>query len=169
MKLDIHQISEISVLIAINIILGKFSIGPAFASVNFGFIALVIAGYLYGTRLTMLAAGLANLLAFTIMGSGSFSVLFLLPALLAGGTYGLLKKPTLIRIFMVNIIVVVGISFFLNTGLIVYVNHLNYGSLLATRVFKMMVSLIVQITLTYMLLRHSAIKNLKHKLHLAEN
>ncbi|MDN6028599.1 MAG: folate family ECF transporter S component [Lactobacillus sp.] len=163
MKLKTKQVAGIAVLIALNIILGKFSIGPAFASVNLGFMALVIAGYLYGIKLTMLAAVLANLLAFTIMGSGAYSVVFLLPALLAGGAYGFLAKPTLLRIILVNLVVVIGISFFLNTGLIVYVNHLNYEALLASRVIKTLVSLPVQIGLSYFILRHNAIKGLRRK------
>lgn len=165
MKLNIHKITGIAVLIAINIILGKISICPAFASVNFGFIALVIAGYLYGIKLTMLAAVLANMLAFTIMGSGSFSFWFLIPSLLAGAVYGLLNKPTIWRIVFVNLLVIVGISFFLNTSLIASVYHLNYESLLITRIFKMIASLIVQVIVTYVLLKHTAIINLKHKIY----
>lgn len=166
MRIDVHKITGIGVLIAINIVLGKLSIGPAFASVNFGFIALVVAGYLYGIKLTMILAVMANLVAFTFMGSGSFSFLFLLPAFLAGGAYGLLKKPTLIRIILVNVFVVVGISFFLNTSLISYVYHLSYRPLLVTRIFKMIASLIVQIIITSILLKNSGIKNLKNKLFL---
>ena len=112
-------------LIAINIILGKISVGPAFSAVNFGFISLVLAGYLYGVKLTMLAAVLANLLAFTIMGSGAFSFWFVIPAAIAGATYGLLHKPSLFRIFIVNIVVVVGVSFLFNTSLIAYVDDKN--------------------------------------------
>ncbi|CUW06318.1 hypothetical protein GCM10025878_00890 [Leuconostoc gasicomitatum] len=148
-------------LIAINIILGKISVGPAFAAVNFGFISLVLAGYLYGVKLTMLAAVLANLLAFTIMGSGAFSFWFVIPAAIAGATYGLLHKPSLFRIFIVNIVVVVGVSFLFNTRLIAYVYHLNYEALLTTRIFKMITSLIVQVIVTYMLLNHTAMINLK--------
>lgn len=148
-------------LIAINIILGKISVGPAFAAVNFGFISLVLAGYLYGVKLTMLAAVLANLLAFTIMGSGAFSFWFVIPAAIAGATYGLLHKPSLFRISIVNIVVVVGVSFLFNTRLIAYVYHLNYEALLTTRIFKMITSLIVQVIVTYMLLNHTAMINLK--------
>ncbi|CAM3125809.1 folate family ECF transporter S component [Leuconostoc gasicomitatum] len=148
-------------LIAINIILGKISVGPAFSAVNFGFISLVLAGYLYGVKLTMLAAVLANLLAFTIMGSGAFSFWFVIPAAIAGATYGLLHKPSLFRIFIVNIVVVVGVSFLFNTSLIAYVYHLNYEALLTTRIFKMITSLIVQVIVTYMLLNHTAMINLK--------
>lgn len=164
MKLDIHKVTGIAVLIAINNILGKVSIGPSFASVNFGFIALVIAGYLYGPQLTMLAAILSNILAFTIMGNGAFSFWFLIPSLLAGATYGLLTKPTLFRIITVNIIVVIGISFLFNTSLIAFVYNLNYESLLATRVLKMIASLTVQIIITHILLTHTAITNLKYKI-----
>lgn len=165
MKLDVRKITGLAVLIAINIILGKISIGPAFASVNFGFIALVVAGYLYGVKLTMLAAVLANILTFTVMGSGTFSFWFLLPSLLAGASYGLLNKSTLFRVVVVNIMVIVGVSFLLNTGLIAYVYHLDYESLLVTRVFKMIASLIVQIMITYVLLKHTAIVTLKDKLY----
>lgn len=163
MKLSITNITGIAVLIALNIVMGKISIGPAFANINLGFIALVVSGYLYGVKLTMLTAALANILAFTFMGSGSFSFLFLFPALLAGATYGLLKTPTLLRIFLVNVVVVVGISFLLNTSLISYVYHLNYGTLLVARIFKMIVGLIVQIFVTHLLLKHSGIQNLKQK------
>lgn len=165
MKLNIYNITGIAVLVALNIILGKISIGPTFASVNFGFIALTICGYLYGIKLTALAAVLANLLAFTIMGSGSFSILFLIPAILAGIAYGFLNKPTLWRIIIVNLIVVVGISFFINTNLISFVYKLNYTALLSTRVFKMITALIVQITVSYLLLKQSAFKNLKVKIN----
>lgn len=169
MKLSIHKVTGIAVLIAINIILGKLSIGPSFASVNLGFIALIIAGYLYGVKLTMLAAVLANLLAFTVLGNGSFSFWFLLPALLAGASYGLLNKPTLLRIIIVNATVVVGISFLLNTGLIAYVYRLNYESLLATRIFKMFVGLVVQIAVSYIMLKHSAIISLKKQIYNINN
>lgn len=163
MHLNVRQITSLAVLIAFNIILGKISIGPIFASVNFGFIALVLAGYFYGIRLTALAAVLANLLAFTIMGKGSFSILFLLPAVLAGGAYGFLQKPTLTRIIVVNTVVVVGISFLLNTFLITYTNHLDFQSLLGARTIKMVVSLLVQIIISYLLLSNPAITNLKKK------
>lgn len=161
MNLSIQKVTGVAMLIAINIILGKISVGPAFAAVNFGFIALVLAGYLYGVKLTILAAVLANLLTFTIMGSGAFSFWFVIPAALAGATYGLLYQPSLLRIFIVNIVVVVGVSFLLNTSLIAYVYHLNYEILLTTRIFKMIASLIVQTIVTYVLLKHTAIINLK--------
>ncbi|MGX7051695.1 folate family ECF transporter S component [Leuconostoc palmae] len=169
MKFTVYHISSTAVLVALNIILGKISIGPSFASVNLGFIALIICGYLYGIRLTILTAVIANLLAFTIMGHGTFSILFIIPALLAGATYGILQKLTLWKIIVVNVVVVVGISFFINTHLIAYVYHLNYTALLSTRLFKMIASLIVQIIVTYFLLKQSAIKNFKTKLHIMTN
>ena len=95
------------------------------------------------------------------MGSGAFSFWFVIPAAIAGATYGLLHKPSLFRIFIVNIVVVVGVSFLFNTRLIAYVYHLNYEALLTTRIFKMITSLIVQVIVTYMLLNHTAMINLK--------
>lgn len=166
MKLSINKMTQMAVLIAINIILGKISIGPAFAQVNFGFVALVVAGYFYGPKLTCITAGLSNIIAFTILGSGAFSIWFLIPAFLAGASYGLLIKPSILRIILVNIIVVVGIIFLLNSILIALVYHMQYAPLLATRIIKTIVSLIIQIIVSILLLKNSAIIRLKNKINL---
>lgn len=161
---NVRKITILSILIALNIILGKLSFGPEFAKVNLGFIALIISGFLYGSRATLVVAGLANVLTFTLLGNGTFSFWFLIPALLAGATYGLLNKPTWIRIILVNVVVMVGISFILNTWLIAAIYHLDYSALLSVRIIKMIVSLLFQIILSFILLRNRVFQQFKDKL-----
>lgn len=159
------KIAGLAVLLAIHVLLSRIAIGPDFAKISLAFIPLVIAGYFYGSVANMFMCMLANIIVFTIFSTGTFSPFFLFSAALAGLVYGLLKKPTITRIVLVNLVVVVGISFFLNTAIISFSYHVPLEGLLLSRAIRTTITLVIQIAISIPLLKNSAIQQFKNKMN----
>lgn len=88
------HIAYIGALIALQIVLGQLvQIPTPIKQLNFGFIPIAIAGYLFGPVGGMLVAALGDVLGTLLFGVGTIHLGFTLTAALAGITYGLFLFP----------------------------------------------------------------------------
>lgn len=85
-----------SMLIALSIVLGSFSINISQnIRISFTFIPIAIAGYLFGPMVSGLVGGSVDIINFVLHPTGSFAPGLTLCAIIAGVTHGiyLYKKP----------------------------------------------------------------------------
>lgn len=81
-EMNARLLSTSALLLALDVILYKIAIGPAYFQITFGFLSMALIGYLYGPIWAGLLEMLSNTLNFTIFGSGTFQAAFLITAFL---------------------------------------------------------------------------------------
>lgn len=116
---NIQSLTFSSMLIAISIILGFYSI-PITQNmrISFALIPVAIGGLIYGPIVGGIMGGLVDILNFLIKPMGPFSPGFTISSILTGMVFGfiLYKRPiTMKRSFLANLVVVVFINMLLNT------------------------------------------------------
>ena len=88
-KMNLLVLTTSAFLLALDVILYKIAIGPAYFQLSFGFLSMACIGYLYGPIWGGLLEMISDILSFTIFGSGAFQIAFLLTAFLGGFIDGL--------------------------------------------------------------------------------
>ncbi len=114
-------ISTSALLLAMDVILYKIAIGPAYFQITFVFLSMALMGYLYGPVWAGILEMMSNTLNFTIFGSGAFQIAFLLTAFLGGVIDGLFlynKKINLPSVIITQLLIMIPISLFINSWLI---------------------------------------------------
>lgn len=97
-EMNARLLSTSALLLALDVILYKIAIGPAYFQVTFGFLSMALMGYLYGPIWAGLLETLSNTLNFTIFGSGTFQVAFLITAFLGGFINGLFLYLLIVKL-----------------------------------------------------------------------
>lgn len=135
-KFDTKMLVTAALLIALQIILSRFcSINAWNIKIGFSFVAVFVAGYLYGPYFGAIVAGVSDVLGATLFPSGAFFPGFTLTSILSGLLFGLLlhKEQSPLRILATVAIDQLVLSLILNT----YWISILYGSpflpLMATR------------------------------------
>lgn len=147
-KLDAKLISVSALLLAMDVILYKISIGPAFAPVTFGFISMALMGYLYGPIWAGVLEMISNIICFTIFGSGTFQIAFLIGAFLGGFINGVFLYRKNINIFSViisQLIIMIPISLILNSWLMSILFNANFQAIFWSRLFRNLALIPIQI------------------------
>lgn len=115
----IRELTWLAVLIALQIILNKLTLGNNVVKVGFGSIATALIGYYFGPFKAFIAAVLSDIIANTIFPDPmGFFWGFTLSAGIAGMIYGLIlyqKKITFWRMLLVVVLIVVIINMFFTT------------------------------------------------------
>lgn len=126
-SLPLSQMVFLGILVAIDMVLQRFSLGPATMKVGLGFLGSIMLAYFYGPVWGSLGAAAADLLSSALFGQeGGFFLGFTLSAMLAVLIYAgfLYRKPVkLWRIAAATILVTLLVNLLLNT----YWLHLLYG------------------------------------------
>ncbi|BDR60811.1 folate family ECF transporter S component [Lactobacillus xylocopicola] len=126
-QIELRDLVLLGIIIAMKIILGRFSIGSNVVHVSLGFIGSVMLGYMFGPVWGAIGGGISDLVASVLFSNqGGFFIGFTLSAMLGPLIYGwfFYQKPVKIwRIIVATLLVTVIINLGLNT---VWV-HLLYG------------------------------------------
>ena len=110
----------ISLLIAINIILGRFfSIKTIFIQISFGFITLALAGYMFGPISTGIVGAVSDVISTLIFPQGAYFPGFTISAFLTGMIYGFAfykrqvnVKKIILTVILINVVVNIGLNTF---------------------------------------------------------
>ena len=119
-EMNARLLSTSALLLALDVILYKIAIGPAYFQITFGFLSMALMGYLYGPIWAGLLEMLSNTLNFTIFGSGTFQAAFLITAFLGGFINGLFlyhKKINLPSVIAAQLLIMIPVSLFINSWL----------------------------------------------------
>ena len=147
-KFDVKKLIQISLLIAIEVILTRFcSIQTPIVRIGFGFLPIAIIGMMYGPLSAGVAYAIGDLLGVALFPTGSFFPGFTLTAFLTGIVYGvfLYNKPkTWPRIIGAVLTVCLVINLGLDTLWLSILMGKGYIALLPTRIMKAVLMIPVQ-------------------------
>ncbi|EGP5370387.1 folate family ECF transporter S component [Enterococcus faecium] len=151
-EMNARLLSTSALLLALDVILYKIAIGPAYFQVTFGFLSMALMGYLYGPIWAGLLETLSNTLNFTIFGSGTFQVAFLITAFLGGFINGLFlyhKKINLLSVIAAQLLIMIPVSLFINSWLMSVLFGADFKVIFLGRVIRNMIQNPIQITVVY--------------------
>ena len=147
-KFDVKKLIQISLLIAIEVILTRFcSIQTPIVRIGFGFLPIAIIAMMYGPLSAGIAYAIGDLLGVTLFPAGSFFPGFTLTAFLTGITYGvfLYNKPkTWSRIVGAVLTVCLVLNLGLDTYWLSILMGKGYLALLPMRIMKAALMIPVQ-------------------------
>ncbi len=127
LKVELRDLVLLGIIVAMKIILSRFTVGTTIVHVSLGFIGSVMLGYLFGPVWGSVGGGIGDLVSSALFGNqGGFFLGFTLSAMVGPFIYGLVfyQKPVKIwRIILATLLVTV----FVNIGLNTLWVHLLYG------------------------------------------
>ena len=170
-RLRTKQLAMLGILIALQLVISRFSLGTATLKVGFTFLIVGMIAKWYGTAWGMLVAIFTDVISSLLNGYGYFWG-FTLSAVLAAAIYGFsfYKQQTLswLRIIITVSIVLVVVNVLCNTLWVVIIGNIHNNetimSLLWVRVIKQLVFLPIQSILLYFLLNNQTIEQLHQKI-----
>ena len=114
-----QNVAICAMLIAINVILGYFSISfSSYLRVGFGFITAPVAAFLFCPFIGGAVALLSDIISFIIKPTGAFLFTYTLNTGIAGMIYGLFlykKDLTFVRVFFCKLTVILAVNIILNS------------------------------------------------------
>lgn len=144
----VRELTWLSALIALQMILGRLEIGPNFVKFGFGFIATALIGYYYGPVTGAIVGVVSDIVTHVIFPDPSgFFWGFTLSALIAGFIYGLVlyrKRITFWRVLLVTVLVVIIVNTLLNTLWISMMANQPFTFFLGPRLLKELITIPVQ-------------------------
>ncbi|PMD68339.1 folate family ECF transporter S component [Companilactobacillus nuruki] len=154
---SVQEITWMSLLIAMQMVLSKLSIGSNTLKVGFSFIAIGLLGYYFGPFKAAIANVIADVISNVVMPSaGGFFLGFTFSALVAGLIYGFMlynHKVTVWRTFVTVLLITVVVNTGMNTLWINMMTNIPYVTLLIPRLAKEAFSLVYQTGLLYIVLK----------------
>ncbi|WP_125761685.1 folate family ECF transporter S component [Companilactobacillus hulinensis] len=155
--ISVHELTWMALLIAMQMVLSKMSIGSNTLKVGFSFIAIGLMGYYFGPYKAAIANVIADIISNVVMpASTGFFWGFTFSALVAGLIYGFMlynHKVTVWRVFLTVLLITVIVNTLLNTLWIQMITNLPYMTLLIPRLLKEAFSLVYQTGLLYIVLK----------------
>ena len=157
-KLTTRTLSLAAFLIALNVILGKLSVGSeSLVKISFGFIGTMLLGYFLGPWLGGVAKILYDLIANTLLATSSqFFIGFTLTAFISGVIAGMFlhdQKITWQRLAAYEVVQMLVTNIFFNTLWIHVLYHAPWAALLAVRGPKNLIMFPIEVILGLMILR----------------
>lgn len=153
----VRELTWLAALIALQMILGKLSIGNDIVKIGFGFVANALIGYYFGPFKAAIAGVAGDIISNTILpSSGGFFWGFTLSALVTGLIYGSIlykKEVTIWRVILVTVLIVVIIDTLMNTYWISIMANAPFKVMFATRIVKEIITIPIQATILYLVLR----------------
>ncbi|KJY64027.1 putative membrane protein [Lactobacillus helsingborgensis] len=127
LKVELRDLVLLGIIVAMKIILSRFTVGTNIVHVSLGFIGSAMLGYLFGPVWGSVGGGIGDLVSSALFGNqGGFFLGFTLSAMVGPFIYGLVfyQKPVKIwRIILATLLVTVVVNIGLNTLWV----HLLYG------------------------------------------
>jgi len=155
--ISVQEVTWMALLIALQMVLSKLSVGSNTLKVGFSFIAIGLLGYYFGPIKAAAANVLADIISNVVLSpSGGFFIGFTFSALIAGAIYGFMlynKKVTILRTFITVLLITVVVNTGMNTLWIHMMTNLPYMTLLIPRLAKEAFSLVYQTGLLYIVLK----------------
>lgn len=155
--ISVQEVTWMALLIALQMVLAKLSIGSNTLKVGFSFIAIGLLGYYFGPFKAAIANVLADVISNLLLPSGGgFFIGFTFSALVAGAIYGFMlynHKVSVWRTFVTVLLITVIVNTGLNTLWIHMMTNVPYVTLLVPRLAKEAFSLVYQTGLLYIVLK----------------
>lgn len=165
LRLNLQDLVILALLVAINIVLQKLQIGPAYLKVGLGFIGLTMLGYYFGPIWGAIGAGISDLLMSAVFGvEGGFFPGFTLSAMVAALIYGLFfykQEIKIWKIIVATLLVTAIVNILLNTYWLHILYGLNLKAAFLSRILKELIVPWLQMIIIYIVL--NALQRVKIK------
>jgi ECF transporter S component (folate family) len=146
----------LALVIAIKIILSRFSFGPTYVKVGLGFIGSVALGYFFGPIWGAVGGGISDLASSALFGNeGGFFIGFTLTAMLGPMIYGFFfyRKPIKIwRIIVASLLVTIFVNVLLNTVWLHFIYKMSFTAALTARLLKEVIVPWIQMIIIFFVL-----------------
>lgn len=161
-----EEVAWLGALVALQMVLGRLTVGSDLIKIGFGFIATGLIGYYFGPFRAAIACVASDIVTNVVFPQPTgFFWGFTLSALVSGVIYGSIlyrKKVTILRVAIAVFLIILIVNTLMNTYWISIIAHLPYKVLLVPRVIKEIITLPIQATILYMVLKW--VDNSKFKL-----
>lgn len=143
---SVKKIAILGMLLALNVVLAKFSIHTLTVKVGFAFITLVISAMMYGPVEAGIVGALGDVLGYVINPVGAFFPGFTITAFLTGVVYGffLKKNVTIFKAIGAAGVVQFVIGLICNTYLLTILTGQGFIAMLPGRVLQAVVLFMLQ-------------------------
>ncbi|EHO51107.1 folate family ECF transporter S component [Lentilactobacillus kisonensis] len=165
-KLRTLDVVVLGVLMALTLILGRFTVGTEFLRLSFGFVITAIAGYLYGPLWTSVMAAVGDVIGTLISGSPYFPG-FTVSAILGAAIYGFFFYNQAIswkRVIFSQLIIAIFVNAALNTFWLTVLYKTPFFALLPIRTLKEAIMTPIQIAIIYFVLNSKSFTTIKNRL-----
>ena len=152
-KFDLKIVAVLGLLIALEIVLARFSIHTSDLKIGFGFVPIVVAAVLYGPIAGGMVGALGDVVSAILFPVGSYFPGFTVTAFLTGAIFGLFlyKKESVPNVFFSVLLTQAVISQFVNTYFISILYGNPYWPLFVMRLAQTAAMSAVQIVLIILL------------------
>lgn len=146
-RMSVKSVSIIGILVAMEIILARFSIHTWNLKIGFSFIPIVVAAIFYGPVAAGLVGAIGDIIFAFLFPVGAYFPGFTLTAFLTGVIFGwfLRKNVSVVNVVISVLIGQIVVSQFLNTYWISFLYGSPYWPLFTTRIYQTVAMSVVQI------------------------
>lgn len=154
-KMSVKSISIIGILVAMEIILARFSIHTWNLKIGFSFIPVVVAAIFYGPVTAGLVGAIGDIMGYILFPVGAYFPGFTLTAFVTGMIFGffLRKSQSVLNIVLAVLCVQIFVSQFMNTYWISFLYGSPYWALFATRIYQTAAMIAVEIISTLLIVK----------------
>ena len=154
-KMSVKSISIIGILVAMEIILARFSIHTWNLKIGFSFIPVVVAAIFYGPVTAGLVGAIGDIMGYILFPIGAYFPGFTLTAFVTGMIFGffLRKSQSVLNVVLAVLCVQIFVSQFMNTYWISFLYGSPYWALFATRIYQTAAMIAVEIISTLLIVK----------------
>ena len=154
-KMSVKSISIIGILVAMEIILARFSIHTWNLKIGFSFIPVVVAAIFYGPVTAGLVGAIGDIMGYILFPVGAYFPGFTLTAFVTGMIFGffLRKSQSVLNVVLAVLCVQIFVSQFMNTYWISFLYGSPYWALFATRIYQTAAMIAVEIISTLLFVK----------------
>ncbi|MFD1124533.1 folate family ECF transporter S component [Lentilactobacillus raoultii] len=165
-KLRTLDVAVLSLLLALGLIVDRFTVGTKSIQIGFGFIIIAAASYLYGPLWSSVIAALSDIIG-TLTSGGVYNPGFTISAILGATIYGLFfyrQEFTLTKVIFSQLIIAIFVNTILNTLWLSMMWHTPFMGYLPIRLLKEIVITPIQIAIIYLAFISPQFERIKDKL-----
>ena len=154
-KFDLKTVAVLGIMIALEIVLARFSIHTSDLKIGFSFVPIVVAAALYGPIAGGIVGAIGDVVSAILFPVGSYFPGFTVTAFLTGAIFGLFlyKKESNLNVVLSVLLTQAVISQFVNTYFISVLYGNPYWPLFVTRLAQTATMSAVQIALIILLIK----------------
>ena len=154
-KMSVKSISIIGILVAMEIILARFSIHTWNLKIGFSFIPVVVAAIFYGPVTAGLVGAIGDIMGYILFPVGAYFPGFTLTAFVTGMIFGffLRKSQSVLNVVLAVLCVQIFVSQFMTTYWISFLYGSPYWALFATRIYQTAAMIAAEIISTLLIVK----------------
>ncbi|KRK53748.1 carbon starvation protein, membrane protein [Lentilactobacillus hilgardii DSM 20176 = ATCC 8290] len=156
----------LSLLLALGLIIDRFTVGTKSIQIGFGFVIIALASYLYGPVWASAVAALSDIIG-TLISGGVYNPGFTISAILGAAIYGLFfynQEITWTKVIVSQLIIAVFVNTVLNTLWLTLMYNTPFIALLPARLLKEIIVTPLQIAIIYFVFNSAQFERIKNKL-----